>query len=153
MKHKSNNYNHLTKSEAIALVEAKWKHATEREKRATRLLDALSSEYRATRGVPDGIEISAADRALLSAAASAQLEIETTTAQFAAGRASSKALERLGNARGEMRRTLQALGLITSDGETGTNGDAPPPNATEEERREWSRRYVERPFEVKVAAP
>lgn len=89
---------------------------------------------------------------LLDSAAACHLEIAITSERQVQGRASQKALQRAALARSELRRVLRALGLIADSGEaTGTNGDAAPPaNATDAERLEWSRRYVERPL---VAAP
>jgi hypothetical protein len=107
----------------IALLEAKDKHAIEREKRATRLQTELSREYRRVHGLPVDAEIPPADRALLAAAVSASIEIERTTSQMVAGRARAKALKSLGFARSELRRSLRSLGLIANDAETGTNGD------------------------------
>jgi hypothetical protein len=116
----------LKHKRSISMLKAKDSHAVEREKRATELLERLTAEYRAVRALPDGVDIGASDRALLSAVASSALEIELTTARLAAGRAHSKALERLGNSRSELRRALRALRMIGDSGEQRDDPIAPP---------------------------
>ena len=133
----------LVKIDPFAMLAGKATAQADREARALASRRALEAEFRKATGVPAGEPIGEAYAALLAVASSALVEIERTTTQMLAGRARAKAMANLAAARSELRRCLRALGLIGTDGE-GTNGDsAPPPGATEEQKREWSRKYVE----------
>jgi hypothetical protein len=134
---------HLTKAGSDSLLEAKRSHAAAREHRVAELQQRLASQYRGVHGLAEHVEIPPSDQALLSASASALLEIELTTARLAAGRAHAKALKSLGFARSELRRSLRALGMVGDSGEQREDANAPPRGATEDERCEWSRKYVE----------
>lgn len=108
---------------------ARDKGRSERAQRATAFRASLVGQLRGS-----GAPLTPAVEALLDSATSAYVEIAKTSAQFIEGRASAKAMERMSNARGELRRTLRSLGLIANGGEAGTNGDsAPPPGAPSDE--------------------
>jgi hypothetical protein len=112
----------------------------ERAERARAYRLALEAELVATGGNP----ASASATALLDSAVSAHLEIAKTTQRFIHGSAHNKAMLRLQFARSELRRALRALGLIRDSGDADADDpNAPPPNATDEEKRAWSQRYVE----------
>jgi hypothetical protein len=90
---------------------------------------------------------------LLDSAAGAFLEITLVSERLVRGRASQKSLQRAALARSELRRLLRALGLIADSGEQQRDDTSgPPPGATEQERREWSRRYVENALAEKESA-
>jgi hypothetical protein len=114
---------------------------------------SLEAQYRASVGAPTGA-LSAAVEALLNAAVSTHVEIVETTKRFLDGRARNPAMERMNNARGELRRCLRSLGLVSNVGDAGTNEDSGPPlNATDEQKRAWSQEYVKnRLAEGKAAA-
>ena len=86
---------------------------------------------------------SASQAALVDAAVSAHLEIAVISAKFLRCCATCAEMERLQAARGQLQRTLRALGLVGDSGEPHVDDSAPPPGASDEERRAWSRKYVE----------
>jgi hypothetical protein len=87
------------------------------------------------------IDGSAAQEWLVDSAVSAALEISVVTTLFVRGYARPADMERLQGARSQLQRTLRALGALPG---AATADDGPPANATSEEKRAWSRQYVER---------
>ena len=131
-----------------ALVEKRRAGQIERANAAVATREALLAQLRHVRG--EAAEIDAATGYLIDSAVSATVQIAVTTRQFLAGRASAKAMLRLGNARSELRRCLRSLGLVADSGEAGTNGaNAPPPGApTDESMRAVVARFGGAPKEV-----
>jgi hypothetical protein len=133
--------NRLEEDQRARARAARDKGQAERARLAASFRQSLEAQFRDSIGAPEGA-LSAAVEALLSAAVSAHIEIRVTTERFLLGRASNKSLHRLGLARSELRRALRSLGLADS-GEQRDDPNAPPPGASDEEKREWSRRYVD----------
>ena len=107
------------KTRALAVRD---RNRVEREQRAASFRTSLLAQIRSSRGAAESLD--AATEALLDSAVSAHIEIARTSKQFIEGRASAKAMHRLGLARSELRRALRALGLIADSGEP----DAAPPS-------------------------
>jgi hypothetical protein len=95
------------------------------------------------------IDGSAGQAWLIESAVSAMLEISVTNALFIRGYARPEAMARLGVARGAVQRALKALGALPADT---VGDDGPPANATPEQKRAWSKQYVERVFAEDKAA-
>jgi hypothetical protein len=63
------------------------------------------------------------------------------------GCARPASVKSLGFARSELRRCLRSLGMVGDSGEQREDpSSGPPANATDEMKREWSRKYVEDAF-------
>ena len=148
------NTKNLRKTNYAAVVTARRKHREEREHAAAGLRHALECEYRRAHGLSEGAPLPAADQELLKAAVSSAVEIDITTSRLVAGQARPASMKSLGFARSELRRCLRSLGMIGDSGELPADPNAPPPGATDEERRAWSQRYVANASaEGKSAAP
>lgn len=88
---------------------------------------------------------------MIATAVSAYLDVVEISSRFIRGVASDKALQRLGLARSELRRSLRALGVVSVDAEpdesatvaTDTTASQPPKNATPAQLRVWSAGYVQ----------
>jgi hypothetical protein len=138
MKRNGFKTNRLEDDQRARARAARDKGQAERARLAASFRQSLEAQFRESIGIHDE-PLSAAVEALLSAAVSAHVEVVTTTQRFLAGRASSKALHRLGLARSELRRALRALKL--ADG--GESSAAPGGVTIDDLKKEYAERERE----------
>jgi hypothetical protein len=103
---------------------------------------ALAQEFRAELLRQLGPQINATTRALAESAVTSYVAIGITQSRFTQGRVNTDAMDILLRTQSQLNRTLKLLG-IRFPVHTHDDSDAPPPGATDEERRAWSRRYVD----------
>jgi hypothetical protein len=137
------------RSKAIAEI-AKAKTARRRRlsKRFRReLLRAIAT----TTGMPT---LTFAQSTLTDACVSLRVEQSELSEAFFRGNATNSQMTRLGTVRGQLCRTLTLLGQVADDvQEPQDDATAPPANATPEERRAWSQRYVTETLKPKTVTP
>jgi hypothetical protein len=107
------------------------------------------AEIASRSGIPT---LTIAQQEQVAMAVSCDAEITEISALYLQGKASDAKMSRLHLVRAQLMRLLDSLGLTDAAGEPDPQDDnAPPANATPEERRAWSQRYITDALSSKAA--